>query len=178
MTRSGGRSNSTFRYLASLMVEAAWRIRSWISAGSGEAQKIECLRRWLRRRPYWWRGHLRLAQASLALGDITSAHAGALAIAQLEQGQPAKVYSEWLLGRCFLAIGDLNLAREKLESANQQPLAPVLRYGLREDLAAAYFALGDYQHCAAMLEQVPESQRSLQAESALRVCRNKAESRS
>ena len=130
-------------------------------------ERCRCLRAMLRRRPFWLSGHLVLARLSLELGDLAAAYASAQAAVHLAGGSLVSARAKKILGQCYLRGGDCESAaavfRDVVAALGDD-------YEAKEELAAAYMALGDGASAQQVLKTIPDHKLSFQAKAAL-MCR-------
>lgn len=112
------------------------------------------LRSILRSYPFWGNGHQRLGEAALAAGDVATAYASGQAAKILSEGKPrAKARAQHLLGRCFLARGEWQVALELLREAHG--LTPS-DSRIKQDEAAALMLGGENLAALTLLSDIPE----------------------
>lgn len=119
----------------------------------------------LRRFPYWSAGHVELGRVALALDDVSTAYASALAVQKLG-GSSSE--SGKLLARCYLRRADPRSALSLLEEVVAVTPGD---WEAKEDIAACHLALGEDERAEAVLDSIPERFRSPAALEALKYAR-------
>lgn len=158
------------------VLDLAWRLWSRSTPSSKEAvsaaardnheERASKLRSFLRRFPYWRRGHVLLADTSLLLDDIATAYASAQVVLILSS--PATRHQALLrLGQCHLRRGDTSGALRYFAELNTENFSlSAERDVFLEEHAAAYMALGDKEQARGLLAAIPDERRSPQAHAA------------
>jgi hypothetical protein len=158
------------------VLELLWRLwsRSTRSQSSPSAapsleryaEEAQSVRSFLRRFPYWRRGHIILAEISLLLNDVTTAYASAHAVMALST--PATRYQgQLLLGQCHLRRNDPAGALHYFATLQEADIATTKERDIfLEEKAAAHMALGDKEAARTLLAHIPAERRSPQAEAA------------
>ena len=123
--------------------------------------KIECLRKVLRRYPYWKFGHKELGLVSLDLNDIPSAFASGFALRELED--PDSIPAGQIIGKCYLKTGLFKEAMAEFESL----LEVNNTVAIREDLASAYVGLERFDAAVNLLQKIPADKISTSARATL-----------
>lgn len=111
----------------------------------------------LRKYPWWWAGHLRLAQLSLEGGDIVLAYGSALAALKLAQGNVQEFSANLVLGQVLLANNDAARATPYLSKAIE--LDPTSAQAV-ESLSGALIAQGRNQEAEELLSRLATKERS------------------
>ena len=160
--------------LTNIGLNLLWRLRparrslNALVPDSGESQDRDTqqLCALIQRFPYWQRGRLWLAEASLRANDVATAYAEAYALRAL--ARPAShlhAASLSVLGRCYLRRGDATAALPLLIEANR--LNPD-DHVILEERAAAHALLGDRNQALEILKTIPPAQLSAEGKAALR----------
>ena len=110
--------------------------------------------KWLRRFPYWSRGHLLLAEQALRHSNMSLAYSSAHAVLTLPARGNVHFLARYTLGRCYLAAGKPELAMPYFIQAHDR--LPN-RYEITEDLAACHMALGSNSEALKLLNSIPVS---------------------
>lgn len=118
----------------------------------------------LRRFPWWSEGHLRLGQIALLQNELSLAYASAQAVLQLSSGKNQRKLAGLLLSRALLKTGSVTEAKEILESLDTTGSEGS---AIKEELAACYLSLENFELAAHVLASIPTTEISPAAKSAL-----------
>lgn len=127
-----------------------------------------CLQQLLRATPYWLEGHLELAKLSLAGNDLELGYSSAMAVLKLD---PESFAGRNFLAQCYLKS---NHPREAIaEYRMLMERRPDCEVAIREDLAAALMATGEFKEAYNILSSVKPGELSASAAAALQYLKNK-----
>ena len=134
--------------------------------------QIALLRKLLRWYPRWEYGHLLLGDYSLALEDLSSAYASALAVLALTKRSSIREKALLLLAKCYVRGGSVNKAEPLLKELLSEGDA-TLHGEVREELAACFVAEERWQETLTLYNSVSENTLSVEIRSALALSRKK-----
>ena len=135
--------------------------RTSLKTGADQVPRLHSI---LRSYPFWGNGHQRLGEAALESGDVATAYASGQAAKILSYRKPrARARALHLLGRCFLARGEWQMALELLREAGV--LSP-LDSRIKQDEAAALMLGGEHLAALTVLSTIPEEMLSADGKAA------------
>lgn len=125
----------------------------------------------LRSYPFWGNGHQRLGEAALESGDVATAYASGQAAKFLSEGKPrARGRALHLLGRCFLARGEWQVALELLREAK---IALPEDVRITQDEAAALMVGKEHAQALELLSRFAANDLTADGKAALEYLRGK-----
>lgn len=143
--------------------------RTSLKTGADQVPRLHSI---LRSYPFWGNGHQRLGEAALESGDVATAYASGQAAKILSYRKPrARARALHLLGRCFLARGEWQVALELLREAETE-LPKDAR--IKQDEAAALMVGKEHAQALELLSSVAAQDLTADGKAALEYLRGKA----
>ena len=143
--------------------------RTSLKTGADQVPRLHSI---LRSYPFWGNGHQRLGEAALESGDVATAYASGQAAKILSYRKPrARARALHLLGRCFLARGEWQMALELLREA-ESALPKDAR--IKQDEAAALMVGKEHAQALELLSSVAAQDLTADGKAALEYLRGKA----
>jgi len=143
--------------------------RTSLKTGADQVPRLHSI---LRSYPFWGNGHQRLGEAALESGDVATAYASGQAAKILSYRKPrARARALHLLGRCFLARGEWQVALELLREAETE-LPKDAR--IKQDEAAALMVGKEHTQALELLSSVAAQDLTADGKAALEYLRGKA----
>ncbi len=142
--------------------------RTSLKPTSGQDSRLRSI---LRSYPFWGNGHQRLGEAALESGDVATAYASGQAAKILSEGKPrARGRALHLLGRCFLARGEWQVALELLREAK---IALPEDARITQDEAAALMAGKEHAQALELLSRLSANDLTADGKAALEYLRGR-----